>query len=74
MRYTNFRLLILISLSLLGCQKKELILLESKKNILHIAHTRTGIEGEISEEMDNIDFQTFDVLCLGGDLLSLIHI
>lgn len=68
MEYINFRLLIFVSLSLLGCQKQELILPESKKNIVHIAHTRTGTEGEISDEIKDIDFQGFDVLCLGGDL------
>ncbi len=68
MKYINFCLLVLIINSFLGCQKKELILPPSTKNILHMAHTRTGTEGEISDEIKDINFQAFDVLCLGGDL------
>ena len=44
---------------------------DTKVDYLHISHTRTDINPKLDSVVETIDFSTYDVLMLGGDLATL---
>ena len=68
MKFKNIYFLSFALLVLIGCKKDALEEATSYQKILHIAHTRSNVEGEISEKLSKIEYEAFDVLCLGGDI------
>ena len=60
---------LLIALGLLNaCTAKKEPIVSPNTKILHLSHTRSDEAGKVSEKLAAIDFFSFDVLCLGGDL------
>lgn len=68
MKLKNIYFLSFALLALIGCRKDALEESPSHQKILHIAHTRSVVEGEINEKLSEIDYEPYDVLCLGGDI------
>ena len=65
---------IMLLLLLMSCEKKEDDNLpppppaDEIVEYLHIAHTRSGVEGEIPEMVTAVDYEKYPLLCLGGDI------
>ncbi|MDA7762420.1 hypothetical protein N8927_04450 [Crocinitomicaceae bacterium] len=66
-------LLILLFLSILSCNKDEMIepVINKSKYYLHLSHTRTNSNPLMDTEAENLDFSNYEVLLLGGDLAYL---
>lgn len=58
--------LLSLLLVMIGCKKESLP--TNKKRILHIAHTRSSVDGIVNNKIRAVDYAAFDVLCLGGDI------
>ncbi len=61
-------LILFLLLLLLGCASKDKHLRPQTTKILHIAHTRSKELGKIDHKVKQVNYDAFDVLCLGGDL------
>jgi hypothetical protein len=67
----NFCLLILISFSIGSCTKEDAPTPANNrflKRYLHLSHTRTAANPDVVSGIDNLNFEDFDMLWLGGDM------
>lgn len=66
-------LLILSLLTITSCKEDETIepTISMSKHFLHLSHTRTNSNPLMDTTVENIDFNKFDMLLLGGDLAYL---
>jgi len=66
LKYLFFSIiLVLVS----GCTKDQLSPEESPLfKLLHISHTREDLTYDIQPSLLNIDYDSYDLLCLGGDI------
>lgn len=60
--------IICLLLLLVGCQEAAIVEESEVNKILHIAHTRGRADNFIEKEIRDIDYEGYDVLCLGGDI------
>lgn len=55
-------------LLLVGCRETAMVEEVNSHKILHIAHTRGRADNYIEKEIRDIDYEEYEVLCLGGDI------
>lgn len=59
---------ICLLLLLVGCKQTALVEEDETNRMLHIAHTRGRADNFIEREIRDIDYEAYEVLCLGGDI------
>ncbi|MFK8038101.1 MAG: metallophosphoesterase [Crocinitomicaceae bacterium] len=69
--YNIYQFLIILSLLVASCRKDTKPIPENIKNYLHLSHTRTGINPLMDSVVEQVDYDQFDMLWLGGDLAYL---